>query len=47
MWLELFLCLMLAHLVADFVLQSNKVCKDKMVLTRYPSMSRWKYISEV
>ena len=29
MWLELFLCLMLAHLVADFVLQSNKVCKDK------------------
>ena len=29
MWLELFLCLMLAHLVADFVLQNNKVCKDK------------------
>lgn len=29
MWLELFLCLVLAHLVADFVLQNNKVCKDK------------------
>ena len=29
MWLELFLCLVLAHLVADFVLQSNKVCKEK------------------
>lgn len=29
MWLELFLCLVLAHLVADFVLQSNKMCKDK------------------
>lgn len=29
MWLELFLCLVLAHMVADFVLQSNKVCKDK------------------
>ena len=29
MWLALFLCLVLAHLVADFVLQSNKVCIDK------------------
>jgi len=29
MWLELFICLVLAHLVADYVLQSNKVCKDK------------------
>lgn len=29
MWLELLLCLVLAHLVADFVLQTNKICKDK------------------
>lgn len=29
MWLELFLCLLLAHLLADFVLQTNKVCKNK------------------
>jgi hypothetical protein len=29
MWLELFLCLLLAHLLADFVLQTNKICKDK------------------
>jgi hypothetical protein len=29
MWIELFLCLFLAHLVADFVLQTNKICKDK------------------
>ena len=29
MWLGLFFCLVLAHLVADFVLQSNKVCRDK------------------
>ena len=26
---ELFLCLLLAHLVADFVLQTNKSCKSK------------------
>lgn len=29
MWVEVFLCLVLAHLVADFVLQTNKICKDK------------------
>ena len=29
MWIELFLCLVLAHLVADFELQTNKICKDK------------------
>lgn len=29
MWLELFLCLLLAHLVADFVLQTFKSCKQK------------------
>jgi len=29
MWLELFLCLLLAHLVADFVLQTGRTCKDK------------------
>lgn len=29
MWIELFLCLMLAHLVSDFVLQTAKTCKDK------------------
>lgn len=30
MWLDLFLCLLLAHLIADFVLQSDKVCKNKV-----------------
>ena len=29
MWIELVLCLVLAHLVADFMLQSGKSCKDK------------------
>lgn len=29
MWIELFLCLLLAHLVADFVLQTAKSCKHK------------------
>ena len=29
MWVDLFLCLYLAHLVADFALQTNKICKDK------------------
>lgn len=29
MWIELFLCLVLAHLVADFALQTNKICKNK------------------
>ncbi len=29
MWVELALCLVLAHLVADFVLQTGKTCKDK------------------
>ena len=29
MCMELFLCLLLAHLLADFVLQTNKVCKNK------------------
>lgn len=30
MWLELFVCLFLAHLVADFVLQNNRICEDKV-----------------
>ena len=30
MWIELFLSLVLAHLVADFVLQTGKTCKDKV-----------------
>ncbi len=29
MWIELFLCLLLAHLVADFVLQTSASCKSK------------------
>ena len=29
MWLELFLCLFLAHLVSDFVLQTSRTCEDK------------------
>ena len=29
MWIDLFLCLLLAHLVADFVLQSSASCKSK------------------
>ena len=29
MWVELFLCLLLAHLVADFVFQTSKSCKSK------------------
>lgn len=29
MWVELFLCLLLAHFVADFVFQTCKSCKDK------------------
>lgn len=29
MWVELFLCLLFAHLVADFVFQTSKSCKDK------------------
>lgn len=29
MWLELFLCLLLAHLVADFILQTSASCKSK------------------
>lgn len=30
MWLNLFLCLLLAHIVADFVLQNKKTCKEKI-----------------
>ena len=30
MWVDLFLCLFLAHLVADFALQTNKICRDKL-----------------
>jgi len=30
MWLSLFLFLLLAHLVADFVLQNKKTCKEKV-----------------
>lgn len=29
MWIGLLLCLLLAHLVADFGLQSNRICKEK------------------
>ena len=29
MWIELVLCLVLAHLVADFMLQTGESCKDK------------------
>jgi len=29
MWIELVLCLVLAHLVADFMLQTGSSCKDK------------------
>jgi len=29
MWVNLFLCLLVAHLLADFVLQTSKFCKDK------------------
>ncbi len=29
MWLSLFLCLVLAHLIADFALQTSKSCKHK------------------
>lgn len=29
MWIDLFMCLVLAHLVADFVLQTNKICRSK------------------
>lgn len=29
MWIELVICLVLAHLFADFVLQTGKSCKDK------------------
>ena len=29
MWVELFLCLLLAHLVADFALQTSESCKSK------------------
>lgn len=35
MWVDMFLCLLLAHLVADFILQSNSICNDK-------SERRWK-----
>ena len=29
MWVELFLCLLLAHLIADFALQTKKTCRNK------------------
>ena len=29
MWVDLFLCLLLAHLVADFVLQTSSSCRNK------------------
>ena len=31
MWVKLFLCLLLAHLLADFVLQTSSSCRDKAV----------------
>ena len=30
MWLNLFACLLLAHLIADFALQTDRTCKDKV-----------------
>lgn len=30
MWVELFFSLLLAHLVADFALQTRRSCKDKV-----------------
>lgn len=30
MWVELFLCILLAHLVADYVFQTSASCKNKM-----------------
>lgn len=30
MWVELFLCLVFAHLVADFVFQTDKICRHKI-----------------
>lgn len=29
MWIDLFLCLLLAHLIGDFTLQTSKSCKNK------------------
>lgn len=29
MWLNMFLCLLLAHVVADYVLQNKKICSEK------------------
>ncbi len=29
MWVEMFLCLLSAHLIADFLLQNNVICNDK------------------
>lgn len=29
MWIEMFSCLVLAHLAADFILQTNKICRSK------------------
>ena len=31
MWVKMFLCLFAAHLVADFILQSNSICKNKAI----------------
>lgn len=30
MWVELFLCLVLAHLLADYVFQTDKICRQKI-----------------
>ena len=40
MWRDLFLCLYLAHLVADFFLQTSKSCRDK-VLRKWRSPSHY------
>ena len=29
MWVEVFLCLLAAHLIADYILQDNSICRDK------------------
>ena len=41
MWVKLFLCLLLAHLMADFALQTSKTCESKRV-KRWSS--GWHYV---
>ena len=41
MWVKLFLCLLLAHLISDFALQTSKTCESKRV-KRWSS--GWHYV---